>query len=91
MSFNIKEYEEFFKNTSPVYKQCLMCAEKYSQDPNRVIVEVAFEEFKDCNDVRLFDFYAIDISNYLKEVKNITVSYGMDYKKKKVIFCKRGS
>ena len=87
--FNTKNYKEFLKNTSPVYKQCLMCAKKYNQYPKRAIVEVSFEEFKDCNDVRLFDFYAIDISNYLKEVKNIDISYYMDYNGKKIIFYRR--
>lgn len=84
-----KNSEEFFQKTCLVYSQCMACARLFQEHPEKNIYEVPFKNLPDFGDIRLYGFYAMDINNYLKKVKNIENAYYLDYNGKKIIFRRR--
>lgn len=60
-----KNSEEFFQKTSLVYSQCVACARVFQEHPEKKYYEVSFESLPDFGDIRLYEFYAMDICNFL--------------------------
>ena len=88
-TIGLKNMKNFFGKTSLVYDQCVKCAGEFEKYPEKRIVELMFDDLPDYKDVRLYEFYAMDINRYLIEVKNIDNSYYLDYNGKKIMFLRR--
>lgn len=84
-----KDYEDYLKKTSPVYRQMRYCAERLKKEPEKRLLELSLSEIDYQNSSLMLEIYIIEIANYLEIQEGIEVSYGIDYTCKKIIFYRR--